>query len=163
MKHNFARVLIVLTLVFTWLGLHTGQSLAAQYCSGASCEGLDPGVLHCSATTSGTIKILPDGASTVETRKSDTSGCNAKWARVYNLSGSSQWVAANLRCKSGVSYPSCQFRASAAKIASSSTVGVYTPMEAFASTSTRSCGVVRGDPGPITSVPLSNNNCTGVN
>jgi hypothetical protein len=79
------------------------------------------------------------------------------------MSGTSQWVAANLRCQSGISYPSCQFRASSAKIASSSTVGIYTPMEAFASTSTRSCAVVRGDPGPITSVPLSSNNCTGVN
>lgn len=164
MKHNFARVLIILTLVFTWLGFHTGQSLAAGGCSGASCEGLDPGTMGCPAVRAGSLKILAvDGASTVETRKSGTSDCDAKWARAYNLSGVSRWVAADLKCKSGVSYPSCQFRASAAKIPSSSTVGIYTPMEAFASTSTKSCAVVRGDPGPITSVPVSSNGCTGVN
>lgn len=163
MNHSFVRVLIVLTLVFTGLGFHAGRSLAAGGCSGAACEGLDPATMGCPAVRVGTLKILTvDGASTVETRKSGTSDCNAKWARAYNLSGSSKWVAADLKC--GTNYPSCQFRSSAAKIASSSTVGIYTPMEAFASTSTRSCAVVRDDPGPITSVPLSpTHNCTGIN
>lgn len=161
MMSRNARILLVLTMIFTLLGIHSNRSFAAGGCSGASCEGLDPGTMGCPATRSGTLKILPDGASTVETRKSGTLDCNAKWARTYNLSGTSQWVAADLRC--GSNYPSCQFRSSPAKIASSSTVGIYTPMEAFASTSTRSCGIVRGDPGPITSVPLSNNWCTGIN
>jgi len=163
MKYRYVRILVILTLIFTWLGFRSSQTFAAGGCSGAACEGLDPGTMGCPATTAGTVKILPDGASTTMTRKSGTADCNAKWTRAYNMSGTSQWVAANLRCKSGISYPSCQFRASAAKIASSSTVGIYTPMEAFASTSTRSCAVVRGDPGPITTVPLGTANCTGVN
>lgn len=161
MQHSFARVLIVLTLVFAWLGFHAGQSLAAGGCSGAACAGLDPGTMGCPATIAGTVKILPDGTSTTMTRKSGTADCNAKWARTYNLAGIPQWVSADLRC--GTNYPSCRFRSSSAKIASSSTVGIYTTMQPFASTSTRSCGIVRGDPGPITSIPVSNNNCTGVN
>jgi len=161
MKYRYIRTLTALLLIFTWLGFHSNQTLAAGGCSGSTCAGLDPGTMGCPATTAGTVKILPDGASTTMTRKSGTADCNAKWARTYNLSGISQWVAADLRCRS--SYPSCRFRSSAAKIASSSTIGIYTTMEPFASTSTRSCGIVRGDPGPITSIPVSNNNCTGVN
>lgn len=161
MKYRYVRVLIVLTLMFTWLGFRSSQTSAAGGCSGATCEGLDPGTMGCPATRAGTLKIMPDGTSTVETRKSGTLDCNAKWARTYNMSGISQWVAADLKC--GTLYPSCQFRSSPAKIASSSTVGIYTPMEAFAATSTKSCAVIRGDPGPITSVPQSPNNCTGIN
>jgi hypothetical protein len=107
---------------------------------------------------------LPDGLSTAETRVSPagTSSCDAKWARVYNLSGSSQWVAADIKC-GDPSYKTCQFQPSSGKIASSATVGIYTMMTPFAATKTRSCGVVRADPGPITTVPLGGPNCTGVN
>ena len=161
MQSRCVRSLVVLTLIFALLGLVSTRTFAAGGCSGATCEGLDPATMGCPAIRAGSIKIMPDGASTVETRKSGTADCNAKWARAYNMSGITQWVAADLKC--GTFFPSCQFRSSPAKIASSSTVGIYTPMEAFASTSTRSCAVVRGDPGPITSVPLSSNNCTGIN
>jgi hypothetical protein len=160
MKERFVRVMVIMTLMFTWLGFNTSTASAVG-CSGLNCKGLDPYTMGCSASTSGTVKILPDGYSRVETRVSSATNCNAKWARAYNLSGSSKWVAADIKCGSG--YPSCQFRASSAKIASSSTVGIYTPMTPFATTQTKSCGVVRASPGPITTVPLGNANCTAVN
>ena len=161
MNRSYVRMLLILTLIFTGLGIRSAPAAAAGLCSGSSCLGLNPATMQCPATRAGTLKILPDLASTVETRKSGTSDCNAKWTRVYNLSGSNKWVAADLKC--GTNYISCQFQASGSKIASSSTVGIFTPMQPFVSTSTRSCGVVRGDPGPITIVPLGNANCTSVN
>jgi|CXWL01.1.fsa_nt_gi hypothetical protein len=162
MKYRYARILIALTLMFTWLGFRTSSAFATGGCSGLNCQGLDPGTMGCPAVRAGILKLLPDTLSTVETRKSGTADCNAKWARTYNLSGVSKWVAADIKCGGG-SYPSCQFRSSAAKIASSSTVGIYTPMTPFAATQTKSCGVVRGDPGPITTVPQGTANCTLVN
>ncbi len=161
MKYSLIRMLLVLTLIFTWLGIRSAPVSAAGGCSGETCRGLDPGTMGCPAARAGNLKILPDGASTAETRVSGTADCNAKWARVYNLSGSYQWVAADLYC--GTNYVNCQFRASPAKIASSGTVGIYTPMQPYSSTATKSCGVVRGDPGPITSVPLGTANCTTAN
>ena len=161
MKNSYIRILLVLTLIFIWLGTKSTSVLAAGDCNGTSCNGLDPAAKHCPAVTSGAIKILPDGASTAETRVSSSSDCNAKWARVYNKSGVYAWAAADLKC--GTNFPSCRFVASPAKIASSSTIGIYTTMQAFASTPTRSCGNVRSDPGPITSISLSTNWCTGTN
>ncbi|MBI2757584.1 MAG: DUF2690 domain-containing protein [Chloroflexi bacterium] len=164
MKNRIVRVLLVLTFVFTWLGFHSNPVQAAG-CSGSACTGKDPSAMGCSASTAGALAYISDNygviLGTVETRVSGTSSCNAKWARVYNTSGIYQWVAADLYC--GTPKVSCQFQRSSAKIASSSTVGIYTPMQAYASTSTKSCGVVRGDPGPITSVPMGTNNCTSNN
>jgi hypothetical protein len=164
MKYRYVRILIALTLVFTWLGFHSNPVQAAG-CSGSTCQGKDPGTMGCSASTAGTVAGIYDNygvlLGTAETRVSDTTSCNAKWARVYNTSGISQWVAADLYC--GTPKVNCQFRASGAKIASSSTVGIYTPMQEYASTSTKSCGVIRVSPGPITSVPMGTNNCTSNN
>ncbi len=160
-KKRFIPMLLIFTLVFTWLGYYSGHANAAG-CSGANCLEQDPGIMGCSASTSGTIAYLPDGLSTVETRVSGASSCNAKWARVYNKSGTNQWVAADLKCNPP-NYGSCQFKASQAQIASSSSVGIYTMMQPYASSLVRSCGVVRGAPGPITSVPLSSLNCTSTN
>lgn len=161
MNRSYVRMLLILTLIFTGLGIRSTAAAAAGLCSGSSCLGKNPATMQCPATRAGNLKLLPDGASTVETRKSGTSDCNAKWARVYNLSGSNKWVAADLYC--GTNFINCQFAASGAKIASSSTVGIYTPMQPFVSTATKSCGVVRGDPGPITTVPLGIANCTTAN
>lgn len=164
MKYRYVRILIALTLMFTWLGFRSSPAFAAG-CRGATCNGLNPATMGCPAVRSGSLKFLPDGYSTVETRKSGTGvgECDAKWARTYNLSGGDRWAAADLKCGGG-SYPSCQVVSSQAKIASSSTVGVFTPMTPFAATLTRSCGCVRTDPGPIsTPIVLSNNWCTGVN
>jgi hypothetical protein len=36
-------------------------------------------------------------------------------------------------------------------------------MQAYASTSTKSCGVIRTSPGPITYVPMGTSNCTSNN
>ncbi len=164
MKVRYVRILIVLTLMFTWLGFHSNAVQAAG-CSGLGCQGQDPGGMGCSASTAGTFVYIYDNLGnslgTAETRVSGTASCNAKWARVYNTSGTSQWVAADLYC--GTPKVNCQFLASGAQIASSNTVGIYTMMQAYASTSTKSCGVIRTSPGPITSVPMGTSNCTSNN
>lgn len=162
MKFRYVRILLALTLVFTWLGFRSNSVLAAGLCKNITCENLNPSTMQCPAIRSGSLKILPDGLSTVETRKSGTADCDAKWARTFNKSGGNRYAAASLRygCSN---YCYSKNVSSPNPIASSSTVGVYTPMHAYAATPTRSCGDVDVT-GPIP-VPLyiANNWCTDAN
>lgn len=98
MKSRALRILIILTLTFTWLGYRATPAYAL--CSGSGCNGLNPNTMGCGAdaVTSGSVKILSDGGanqSFVETRKS--SACDAKWARATNKSGGARYAAASLR------------------------------------------------------------------
>jgi hypothetical protein len=115
--------------------------------------------MGCPAVTSGSIKILPDGLSTVETRKSTSVNCDAKWARTYNWSGGSRYVAASLRygCSN---YCYNQSVTSPNTIPSGSQV--YTPMHAYEATPTRSCGDVSISAIPIP-IGISSTWCTGAN
>jgi hypothetical protein len=160
MQHRVVRVLIVLTLIFTGLGIYSLPASAAGLCKNISCEGLNPATMGCPGIRSGSLKILPDGVSTVETRMSTSSDCDAKWARTYNLSGISRYAAANLKYGCA-NFCYNQVVSSPGSIPSGSPV--YTPMHAYAATPTRSCGKVSNS-GPI-SVPLGKNDtlCTGVN
>jgi hypothetical protein len=163
MKFRIIGVLFVLTLIFTGLGMYTQQALAAG-CSGLTCEGKSPDTMGCSAVTDGPVKWLPSDAGTVETRKS--TDCNARWARTYNRSGSSRYAAADIRCGANSASASCQPVSSPGKIASSSSVGVFTPMTSAVTSSGdkkyfMSCGSVQPT-GPI-SVPITPGSqwCTG--
>lgn len=162
MKYRYIRMLIALTLMFTWLGFSSSPASAAGLCKNTACEGLNPATMQCPATISGVFKYLPDGLSTVETRKSGTADCDAKWARTFNKSGGYRYAAASLRygCSN---YCYNQSVTSPGTIASSSTVGVFTPMHAYAATPTRSCGNV-STTGPIpVPIGISSTFCTGVN
>jgi len=44
MKYRYVRILIALTLMFTWLGFRSGPVYALT-CYGANCEGLNPSSL----------------------------------------------------------------------------------------------------------------------
>lgn len=160
MKFRLINVLLVLTLAFTWLGFRANSAIAAGNCKNVTCEGLNPFTMNCPAVTAGTVKVLPDGISTVETRVSGTADCDAKWAKTRNLSGANRYAAATLRYGCA-NYCYSQNVSSPGTIASGSSV--YTPMHAYASTPTRSCGSV-STVGPL-SVPigLSNTSCTGAN
>lgn len=162
MKYAHIRILLVLTLMFTWFGFHSSPASAAGTCKNLTCEGKFASTMGCPGYTSGNVKILLDGLSTVETRASGNADCDAKWARTYNKSGSNRYAAASLRygCSN---YCYSQSISSPAPIASSNTVGVYTPMHAYYATPTRSCGRVETT-GPI-SIPISlfNSLCTGAN
>ena len=128
-EYSHVRILIALILMFTWLGLSSNTTSAAGNCKNVTCEGLFPDAMGCPATTSGSVKILPDGKSTVETRKSGTADCDAKWARTYNKSGGNRYAAASLRYGC-TNYCNNQSISSPNPIASSSTIGVFTPMHA---------------------------------
>jgi hypothetical protein len=160
MKHRYVRILIALTLMFTWLGFRSIPASAAGLCKNTGCEGLNPATMQCPATRSGSVKVLPDGASIVETRKSGTSDCDAKWARTTNQSGGSRYAAASLRY-------GCSNYCYNQSVTSPGTISngqvVYTPMHAYAATPTRSCGKVSTS-GPI-SIPIgiSDTYCTGAN
>lgn len=160
MQYRYIRILIALTLIFTWLGIRSIPASAAGLCKNVTCEGLNPVTMGCPATGSGAVKVLPDGASFVETRKSTSANCDSKWARTTNQSGGSRYAAASLRygCANycynqSVSSPGTIFNGNV----------VYTPMHAYAATPTRSCGSVSVS-GPI-AVPIgvSNTFCTGAN
>jgi hypothetical protein len=162
MKYSHIRILLVLTLIFTWLGARSAPVSASGGCSGEGCEGLDAGTMGCPAYTSGNVKVLSDGKSTVETRASGTADCNAKWARTYNKSGANRYAAASLRygCSN---YCYNQSISSPDPIASSGTIGVYTPMHAYVATPTRSCGRVSIS-GPIAiPIGISSTSCTSAN
>lgn len=160
MEYRFARILIALTLIFTWLGSRSTPASAAGLCQNVTCEGLNPNTMGCPASISGAAKVLPDGVSFVETRKSGASDCDAKWARTTNQSGGSRYAAASLRygCSN---YCYNQSVSSPGTISNGSVV--YTPMHAYAATPTRSCGNVSTS-GPI-AVPIgiSSTFCTGAN
>lgn len=80
----------------------------------------------------------------------------------YNKSGGNRFAAASLRYGCA-NYCYNQSISSPEKIASSSTVGVHTPMTAYSGTPTRSCGRVSMT-GPIpTPIPVSDAECTGAN
>ena len=160
MKYRYVRILIALTLMFTWLGFRSSPASAAGLCKNTTCEGLNPATMQCPATRSGAVKVLPDGASLVETRKSGTADCDAKWARTTNLSGGSRYAAASLRY-------GCSNFCNSQSVSSPGTISsgnvVYTPMHAFAATPTRSCGdVSTSGPIPIP-IGISTSFCTGVN
>lgn len=164
MNSRIIRMLLVLTLVFTWLAIKSTPAQAAS-CFQTSCEDQNPSTMGCGtdAVTSGTRKYLSDGGSNlsfVETSKS--AACDAKWARAYNRSGYYEYVAASLRygCSNYCYSKSVSTRD---PIASSGTVGVYTPMHAYVATPTRSCGVVSAI-GPIAvPISISDTRCTGSN
>jgi hypothetical protein len=164
MKARIVRTLLVLTLVFTWLGFHARPAYAVG-CHGSGCTGLNPSTMGCGtdAVRSGSRKILNDGGnnqSYVETRKS--AACDAKWARAYNISGGNRYAAASIRYGCA-NYCYNQSVSTSGLIASSATVGIYTPMVGLVPTPTRSCGRVSTS-GPI-AIPLavSDGQCTGVN
>lgn len=162
MKYSHIRILLALTIVFAWLGFRSVPTSAAGSCKNVTCEGLFPDVMGCPVSTSGSVKILPDGKSTVETRKSGTADCDAKWARAYNKSGGNRYAAASLRYGC-TNYCYDQSIATSSPIASSSTVGIFTPMHAYAATPTRSCGDVELL-GPIRiPIGISSSLCTGAN
>lgn len=160
MKLRYIRILLILTLVFTGLGLRPNSVSAAGLCQNLTCEDLNPFTMQCPATTSGSVKILPDGSSTVETRKSAIADCDAKWARTFNLSGAARYAAASLR-HGCANY--CYDESVTSPGTISSGASVYTPMHAYEATPTRSCGSVSTS-GPI-SVPIgiSGTFCTGAN
>jgi hypothetical protein len=162
MKYSHIRILLVLTLIFTGLSIKSGPASAAGLCKNVTCEDKFASSMQCPAYTSGNVKILPDGKSTVETRASGTSDCDAKWARTYNKSGGNRYVAATLRygCSN---YCASKYLASSSPIPSSGSVGIFTVMHAYVATPTISCGAV-STTGPIpVPLSLSSNNCTGSN
>lgn len=160
MRYRYARVLIALTLIFTWLGVRSTPAFAAGSCKNVTCEGLNPNTMGCPATRSGSVKVLPDGLSFVETRKSGTADCDAKWARTTNKSGGSRYAAASLRYGCA-NYCYNQSVSSPGTISNGSVV--YTPMHAYAATPTRSCGdVATSGPIPVP-IGISSTFCTGAN
>lgn len=160
MKHRLIKMLLILTLLFTWMGLRPNPASAAGGCKNTTCEGYNPYTMGCPATTAGTRKYLPDGYSYVETRVSGTSDCDAKWARTTNMSGGYRYAAATLRYGCA-NYCYSQYASTPGSIASGQTV--YTPMHAYAATPTRSCGDVEYT-GPIyVPLSLSDTYCTGTN
>jgi hypothetical protein len=162
MKYSHMRILLVLTLIFTWFGFHSAPASAAGNCKNVTCEDKFASTMACPGYTSGSVKVLSDGLSTVETRASSAANCDAKWARTYNKSGGNRYAAASLRYGCA-DYCSNKSISSPQPIASSSTVGVFTAMHAYVATPTRSCGRVSLT-GPI-SVPIgiSSTSCTGAN
>jgi len=162
MKNHFVRLTLTLTLMFTLLGFNSTIVRAAGLCKNTGCEDKNPSTMQCPATTSGAVKILPDGKSTVETRKSSASDCDAKWARVYNKSGGNRYAAASLRYGCANYCYSKNIRTTE-PIASSSTVGIYTMMLAYAATPTRSCGDVSVSPIKTLPISISASYCTGAN
>lgn len=162
MKYQHIRILLALTLIFTGLSIKSAPASAAGSCKNTTCEDKFASAMGCPAYTAGNVKVLSDGKSTVETRASGTADCDAKWARTYNKSGGNRYAAASLRygCSD---YCYDKSISSPEPIASSSTVGVFTPMHAYAATPTRSCGRVSLS-GPI-AVPIgvSTTSCTGAN
>lgn len=162
MKYPHIRVLLVLTLIFTWFGYRSSQVFAAGNCKNVTCEDKFANTMACPAYTSGSVKVLPDGLSTVETRASGTADCDAKWARTYNMSGGNRYAAASLRYGC-TNYCYNKSISSPQPIASSSTVGVFTVMHAYVATPTRSCGRVSLT-GPIAiPIGISSTSCTGAN
>lgn len=161
MNSRITRALIVLTLMFSWLGYQASPAYAL--CSGSGCDGLNPNTLGCGAdaVTSGSVKILSDGGtnqSFVETRKS--SACNAKWARTTNKSGGSRYAAGSLRYGC-TDY--CNNRSVSSPGTISNNATVFTPMQGLIATPTRSCGIVSLT-GPIAiPISISSTRCTGVN
>lgn len=162
MRYKIIRILLGLTLLFTWLGFQPTPAYAAS-CYNVTCEGLNPNTMGCGAdaTTAGSRKYLSDGGanqSFVETRKSNA--CDAKWTRTTNKSGGYRFAAGSLRY-------GCSNYCYNKSVSSLSTIAnlavVYTMMTAYVATPTRSCGVVSTS-GPI-SIPLSISNsiCTGAN
>jgi hypothetical protein len=162
MKIRYIWMLLILTLLFTWLGVRTDSVFATGGCKNTTCEGYYASTMGCPGYTAGSVKVLPDGLSTVETRASGATDCDAKWSRTYNKSGGNRYAAASLRYGCA-NYCYDQSIASPSPIASSSTVGVYSPMAAYVGTPTCSCGSV-STYGPI-SIPIgiSNSYCTGAN
>lgn len=160
MQYRYIRILIALTLIFTWLGIRSMPVSAAGLCKNVACEGLNPATMGCTAVRAGNLKYLPDGISTVETRMSTSANCDSKWTRTYNYSGGSRYAAASLRYGCA-NYCYNQSVSSPGTIFSGNQV--YTPMHAYAATPTRSCGNVSVS-GPI-AVPIgvSNTFCTGAN
>jgi hypothetical protein len=128
----------------------TQQTLTyAAGCSGSGCQGLNPHSMGCStgAYTAGSPKILRDGLSFVETRANST--CNAKWARVTNKTTSYRYAGGSLRYGC-TNYCYTQSASSPNTIAPNDTV--YTPMNAYTATNTRSCGKVQAS---SVSVPVA--------
>jgi hypothetical protein len=162
MKYSNIRMLLILTLMFTWFGFRSVPASAAGSCKNTTCDGKFASTMRCPGYTSGSVKILSDGHSTVETRASGTSDCDAKWARTYNLSGGNRYAAGSLRYGCA-NYCYNKSILSPNPIASSNSVGVYIPMAAYVATQTRSCGSV-SLVGPI-SIPIeiADTSCTGVN
>lgn len=160
MKHRVGRMLLVLTLLFTFLGFRAYSAQAAGSCKNVTCEGLNPATMGCPASRSGSLKYLPDGLSTVETRKSGTADCDAKWARTFNKSGGNRYAAASIRFGCA-NY--CYNQSVSSPGAFATGLSVYTPMTAYEGTPTRSCGSVAPS-GPI-GIPLgiSDTFCTGAN
>lgn len=162
MKYSHIRILLVLTLMFTWFGFRSSPASAAGSCKNVTCEDKFASTMGCPGYTSGSVKILYDGLSTVETRASSTANCDAKWARTYNKSGGNRYAAASLRYGC-TNYCYNKSISSPGPIASSSTVGVYTPMHKYVATPTRSCGSVSVT-GPIgVPIGISSASCTGAN
>lgn len=163
MKYRYVSILIVLTLVFTWLGFRSTPAFAAGSCKNVTCEGLNPSTMGCPAIRAGNVKYLSDGGSNlsfVETRQSTSANCDAKWSRTTNLSGGNMYAAASLRYGCA-NYCYNQSVRSPGTITNGSVV--YTPMHAYAATSTRSCGAISSS-GPIP-VPIGINAsfCTSAN
>jgi hypothetical protein len=162
MKYPHVRILLILSLVFAWLGFRSSPVFAAGNCKNTTCEDLFASSMGCPGYTAGAVKILSDGLSTVETRASSAANCDAKWARTYNMSGGSRYAAASLRYGC-TNFCYSKNISSSSPIASSSTVGVLTRMHAFVSTPTRSCGKV-STTGPIAvPIAISSLACTNVN
>lgn len=165
MRYFHVRILVFLSVIFlgfAFLSTPPSPVHAAGNCKNVTCEGLYASTMGCPAYTAGAVKVLPDGLSTVETRASGTSDCDAKWARAYNKSGASRYVAASLRYGCA-NFCYAQSNFSPSPIPSSSTVGIFTPMHAYVATPTRSCARVEVA-GPIpTPVPVSTPACTTVN
>jgi hypothetical protein len=167
---NINNKMLILVLVFVLLGLYPNSVEAhhgGSHCKGTSCNGLNPSTMGCSATTAGTVKVLLDGVSTVETRVSANgtldSQCNAKWARVRNLSTEPKYLAGSLRygCSN---YCYAQSVSSPGKVTNISPNNqVFTPMQGLAATPTRSCGATSTSSQIAVPIGISSTSCTTAN
>jgi hypothetical protein len=165
---NVYKKMLFFILVFTLLGIYQLPAQASSHtCKGVTCEGKNPSTMGCSATTSGTVKVLLDGVSIVETRKSVNGSlstqCDAKWARTTNLTTVYRYLGASLRygCANYCYAQSVSSPGKVTNVAPSNQV--FTPMHAYAATSTRSCGATSTGSQILVPIGISSTSCTGVN
>jgi hypothetical protein len=158
MKKLLSRLVFMLAFAVGWF--ITQQTLTyAAGCSGSGCQGLNPDSMGCStgAYTAGSYKILPDGKSKVETRANST--CDAKWARVTNLTTGYRYAGGSLRY-------GCSNYCYSQSVPTNGTIApnlaVYTPMNAYIGTPTRSCGKVQTSNFSVP-IAISSTDCTSSN
>jgi hypothetical protein len=158
MRKLFVKLLFVIVFAVGWAATQQAMTYAVG-CSGSGCLGLNPDSMGCTtgAYTAGAQKFLPDGVSYVETRAN--TACDAKWARTTNRTNSYRYAGGSLRY-------GCMDYCYSRSVSSPSTIApnavVYTAMQPYVATPTRSCGKVETT---AVSVPfaISSTYCTGSN